>query len=162
MRPQLLVVAPSTVDVVRFAGGWLFDRAMAGWEVTVLTADESDSRPLKILGARSVDLEEALAAPVPAPPPQALAVHAELHGSDARVRRLVLDALDESSTEVWLWGDRWTTSLGGGAGPMRHRLSAAARAFKAQALAAAAAPIDSVEITEMFMRGELPLPSRSA
>lgn len=162
MRPQLLVVAPTTVDVVRFAGGWLFDRAMAGWDVTVLTADETDSRPLKILGARSVDLEAALAAPVPASAPQALAVHAELHGSDARVRQMVLDALDEGSAEVWLWGDRWATSLGGPGGPMRHRLSAAARAFKAQALAAAAAPIDSVEITEMFMKGERPLPSRSA
>jgi hypothetical protein len=33
------VVAADVIDVVKFAGGWLFDRAMAGWDVTVLDAD---------------------------------------------------------------------------------------------------------------------------
>ena len=51
MRPRLTVLAPSVVEVVRSAGGWLFDRAMAGWDVTVITSDHSDSRPLRILGA---------------------------------------------------------------------------------------------------------------
>ena len=39
MRYRLDVVAGSVVDVVRFAGGWLFDRAMAGWDVSVLLTD---------------------------------------------------------------------------------------------------------------------------
>ena len=34
MRYRLDVVAAGVADVVRFAGGWLFDRAMAGWDVT--------------------------------------------------------------------------------------------------------------------------------
>src|ERR1700688_3322744 len=51
LRPRLAVLAPSVVEVVRSAGGWLFDRAMAGWNVTVITSDHSDSRPLQILGA---------------------------------------------------------------------------------------------------------------
>ena len=61
MRYRLDVVAASVVDVVRFAGGWLFDRSMAGWDVTVLVADHPDDRPLQILGAQMLDLEDALA-----------------------------------------------------------------------------------------------------
>ena len=60
MRYRLDVVASSVVDVVRFAGGWLFDRAMAGWDVTVLIADRPDDRPLQVLGAQTLDLEYAL------------------------------------------------------------------------------------------------------
>ena len=36
LRYRLDVVAASAVDVVQSAGGWLYDRVMAGWEVTVL------------------------------------------------------------------------------------------------------------------------------
>ena len=63
MRYRLDVVASSVVDVVRFAGGWLFDRAMAGWDVTVLLTDRRPprDRPLQILGAQTLDLEHALA-----------------------------------------------------------------------------------------------------
>ena len=57
MRYRLDVVAADVADVVKFAGGWLFDRAMAGWDVTVLVADHPDERPLQILGAQIVDLE---------------------------------------------------------------------------------------------------------
>ena len=61
MRYRLDVVAADVADVVKFAGGWLFDRAMAGWDVTVLVADHPDERPLQILGVQIVDLEYALA-----------------------------------------------------------------------------------------------------
>ena len=57
MRYRLDVVASNVVDVVKFAGGWLFDRAMAGWDVTVLLTDHPDDRPLHILGAQTLDLE---------------------------------------------------------------------------------------------------------
>src|SRR5439155_14971420 len=57
MRYRLDVVAADVVDVVKFAGGWLFDRAMAGWDVTVLLVDHPDERPLQILGAHTIDLE---------------------------------------------------------------------------------------------------------
>ena len=49
-RYRLDVVASSVDDVVVSAGGWLFDRAMAGWEVNLLIAEPSDARPLQILG----------------------------------------------------------------------------------------------------------------
>ena len=36
MRYRLDVVAPNVLDAVKFAGGWIYDRVMAGWDVTVL------------------------------------------------------------------------------------------------------------------------------
>src|SRR5689334_18192410 len=61
MRYRLDVVGPSVADVVRFAGGWMYDRVMAGWDVTVLLADRENERPLHILGVATADLESALA-----------------------------------------------------------------------------------------------------
>ena len=111
MRYRLDVVASGVVDVVRFAGGWLFDRAIAGWDVSVLLtdlADHPDGRPLQILGAQIVDLGEALASVESGaesrPRPQALAAAADLFGCDPRVRQGVLQALDHGVTEVTLWG----------------------------------------------------------
>ena len=143
MRQRLLVIAPGTVEVVRCAGGWLCDRAMAGWDVTVLTARPAELRPLRILGARAADLGPVLSVPVHGPQPQALAVAAELYGSDRRVRELVRNALADGVSDVQLWGD-----LDRG---VPHRLSLAARAFKTQALAAVAAD----DVTEIFGRREL-------
>ena len=54
MRYRLDVVAANAADAVRFAGGWMYDRVMAGWDVTVLVADRSDDRPLHILGVEMI------------------------------------------------------------------------------------------------------------
>jgi hypothetical protein len=171
MRYRLDVVAASVVDVVRFAGGWLFDRAMAGWDVTVLVADpgdddRSDDRPLQILGAQALDLEYALATVGTRPNPQAVAVAADLFGCDERIRQGVLQALDRGVTEVTLWGETWPAELDDSVGGVHHRLSMAARTFKAQALAAAlhvaeASP-SSIGHTETFRSGLLTCPSVAA
>jgi hypothetical protein len=148
--------------VVRSAGGWLFDQVMAGWDVTVMTPDHGDSRPLEILGARARDLETMLALPVLGPCLQAVAVRADLYESDARVRKMVLTAFDEGQAEIRFWGDSWPEDLNAGSGPVAHRLSVAARAFKAQALAAAAVPVDAADVVEVFRRGEIRRPSHVA
>jgi len=140
---------------VRAAGGWLFDTAMTGWDVQVLAGDPRDGRALRILGARAADLEAALTSPVYGPRPHALAVDAELYDSDRRVRWLVRNSLDDGLTEVRLWGLRWQADSDDEIGSMRHRLSAAARAFKARALEAADAPADPVGGTEVFHSGEM-------
>ena len=137
------------VEAVRFAGGWLFDQVMAGWDVTVLTAGEADARPAQILGARVADLEMVLARRVRGSCLQGIAVRADLYGSDARVRRMV-DEARESLAEVRLWGQEWPAELDGAADPVRYQLSVAARAFKAQALAAAAIAADPAQNTEEF------------
>ncbi len=165
MRYRLDVVAATVVDVVRFAGGWLFDRAMAGWDVTVLLmdlADHPDDRPLQILGAQVVDLEDALASVQSRPRPQALAAAADLFGCDSRVRQGVLQALDHGVTEVTLWGENWPAELDDSVGLVQHRLSMAAHTFKAQALEAAALPHGSIGHVETFRSGLLAWPSVAA
>ena len=148
MRYRLDVVATDVADVVRFAGGWLFDRAMAGWDVTVLVADHVDERPLRILGVGVLDLEYALRTAGHRPPPQTLAAAADLFDCDSRIRQGVLQALDQGATEVTLWGESWPVELDSHVGLVEHRLSAAAQAFKEQALAAAGispAPVGPIE-----------------
>jgi hypothetical protein len=166
MRYRLHVVAATVVDVVKFAGGWLFDRAMAGWDVTVLVAEHPDDRPLQILGAQILDLEDALASIETRPRPQALAAAADLFGCDPRVRQGVLQALDHGVTEVTLWGETWPAELDDSVGLVQHRLSTAAQTFKAQALAAAlnvgGAPQSSIGHTETFRSGLLACPSVAA
>lgn len=165
MRYRLDVVASSVVDVVRFAGGWLFDRAMAGWDVTVLLtdlADHPDTRPLQIVGAQTLDLQDALAAVDSRPRPQALAAAADLFGCDSRVRQGVLQALDHGVTEVTLWGESWPAELDESVGLVQHRLSMAAKIFKAQALGATAAPHGSIGYIETFRSGLLAGPSVAA
>lgn len=153
MRYRLDVVASSVVDVVTFAGGWLFDRSMAGWDVTVLLTDHPDDRPLHILGAKTLDLESVLTSVGTHPRPQALAAAADLLGSDPRVRTGVLQALDHGVTEVTLWGTTWPAELDDSVGRVQHRLSRAAQTFKAKALAAAAVPASSVATFETFRSG---------
>jgi hypothetical protein len=161
MRYRLDVVAANAADAVRFAGGWMYDRVMAGWDVTVLLADSSDVRPLHVLGVATTDLESALALWEERPHPQTVAVAADLFASDERVRRGVLGALEQGFTEVTLWGDTWPAELDDSVGPVAHQLSAAARAFKRQALTAAADTC-AVAGSETFRCGVMAKPSVAA
>ena len=161
MRYRLDVAAASAADAVKFAGGWMYDRVMAGWDVTVLLVDRTDERPLHILGVETSDLESALALWSEGPHPQTVAVAADLFVSDERVRQGVLGALEQGLTEVTLWGDSWPAELDDSIGPVAHQLSAAARAFKGQALTAAA---DTGVVTgsETFRCGVMTKPSVAA
>jgi hypothetical protein len=148
MRYRLDVVAPTVLDAVAFAGGWIYDRVMAGWDVTVLIAADEDARALEILGADVRDLETVLASWEDRPHPQTVAVAASLLDSDARVHQHVLNALEQGATEVTLWGERLPAELDESVDSMEHHLSAAARAFKTQAMAAASdaeAPAGHIE-----------------
>jgi hypothetical protein len=149
------VVAPTAVEAVRASGGWMFDRVMAGWDVMALVADCDDYRPLHILGARVADLEAALTSPVRGPLPHVLALDMRMYHADHRVRRLVLRSLERGLTEVRVWGEDRMTDPDGEIVSVRHRLSVAARAFKTQALAAAAVPADTLDDAEVFQSGEL-------
>ncbi len=155
LRPRLVALAPTAGTVVRDAGGWLFDRAMSGWDVTVLVADCADTRPLDILGVRVVDIEFGLTSAKPGARPQAVAVDAGLLTSDTRVHEGMLRLLDKSlAQEVTLWGTRWPGEFRAHAIPVRHRLTSAARAFKSAALTAACEPVRT-DTVERFRRCEL-------
>lgn len=132
---QLQVTACDVADVVRSAGGWLFDRAMGGWDVTVVLTSGGDVRPLEILGlnTRLEEPDHDSSAPRRA---LALAVSSGVVAADPQVRDGVLRALKRGLIEVTLWGDSWPAGVDSGARPVEHVLSGAACAFKAQALAA--------------------------
>ncbi|MFE3543099.1 hypothetical protein ACFXK0_09020 [Nocardia sp. NPDC059177] len=155
MRYRLAVVAGTSADVVRHAGGWLCDRTMAGWEVTVVLADTRGAEAVEILGASVLDLDTSLAAAVHDPWPHALAVAADLVATDARVRAGLLDCLDHGRAEVVLWGDTVPASLDARLDTVQHRISMAARTFKDCALAAAGLPEVDGGASERFRCGEL-------
>jgi hypothetical protein len=151
IRYRLDIFASSIVDAVTFVGGWLFDRVMAGWDVTVIVAEFAETRPVHILGADTFDLESTLASMEHRRRPQKVAVASDLFGSDLRVRNGVLQALGYGLTEVTLWGDTCPAEFGHRVDPVQYQLSSAARAFKAQALMAAAAPVALAGPTETFL-----------
>ncbi len=160
-RYQLNVIAASVADVVRSAGGWLFDRRMAGWEVNILLSEQNDVRPLRILGAAAIDLRSGLAS-FPRGPERAaaLAVAADLLAIDESIHEEVLEAVRSGLTEVALWGDSRPANVGGQVDATEYRLSAAARVFKGHALAAAGLVDLEVGHTERLYRsGYQPLDS---
>ena len=141
---QLDVIAPSVADVVRAAGGWLFDRTVAGWtvNVTVPVADQCDVRTLRVLGIATLCNESAFESLEEMPRNRALAVAADSVIGDARVRRHLERALDSGLTEVTLWGDTGPAEIRHHLHHVQHRLSGAAQAFKARALVPTAVPRD--------------------
>ncbi|MBJ7341211.1 hypothetical protein [Mycolicibacterium sp.] len=145
---QLDVTAADVADLVRSAGGWLYDRSKAGWDVNVVVIGGCDPRPLRILGVNTDpghdDDEDA--APVRS---VALAASADVLRADAELRANALLAMKRGIGEVLVWGDSWPEGLERGLDPVEHQLSAAARAFKGYALGALGLS-ESVGPTETF------------
>ena len=83
MRYRLDVVAASVLDVVEAAGGWLFDRRMAGWDVTVLVPEEEDAHALRILGVDIVQVGPTWTSWLERPQVHALAVSTSHNSSGA-------------------------------------------------------------------------------
>lgn len=163
LKFRLNVVGRTVADVVTCVGGWLVDRAMLGWDITVLIAQSrQDFRPLHILGAEPVALDSVLTGRTQLPVCDAFSVAADLYFGDARVRHHVLGRLDRHRSEFTLWGSGWPTEPDGCAtvtktpGIVEHQLSLAARSFKAHAVAALESwPEGTVGPTETFCDGRL-------
>jgi hypothetical protein len=132
---QLDVTASDVVDVVRSAGGWLFDRSMAGWDVTVVVTGGCDPLPLQILGVNTDPIESDDDATAPARA-VALAASADAVCADPDLRADVLHAMKRGIGDVLIWGTSWPEGIERGVDVVEHELSAAARAFKARALLA--------------------------
>ncbi|MDT5154039.1 MAG: hypothetical protein QOI01_5772 [Mycobacterium sp.] len=131
---QLDVTACDVVDVVRSAGGWLFDRSMAGWNVNVIMPGGCDPLPLQILGVNAGprDEDDDTTAPARA---LALAASADAVCVDDELRTNVLRAMKRGIGDVLIWGNSWPEGIERGVDLVEHELSAA-RAFKGHALAA--------------------------
>ncbi|MGV0834835.1 hypothetical protein [Mycolicibacterium thermoresistibile] len=146
---RLDVLASDAADVVQRVGGWLFDRAMGGWEVNVLLAEPGCGQPLRILGARTYPLSGEAAA-VFDEPAVGLAVSASLWTDHPRLADAVVRTMRTGRTEVAVWGAQGPT---GAVDRVQYRLSAAARIFKRHALAAAGAPDVAIADVEALFRG---------
>lgn len=146
-RYRLDVIALSVSEAVRFAGGLICDRALAGWDVSVLTSAPEDDHPLRILGAAAVtDLPAA-----DTDPRSTLAVSAAAIAADDAVRHRVLDTLAADSADVLVWDVAQAVAVPAVFTAVEHGVSAAARVFKGQALRALA--IDSgCGASEVFSR----------
>lgn len=128
MGYQLDVVAESVAEALQQAGGLMCDRSLAGWTVAVRTDDVSHPQALMILGAEIRAIEQ----------PAATTCWCE------QDRQTVVAQADRPPEE---------TASNVRLQPVTHRLSAAARAFKAHALRAAG--IDSgVETSETLWASE--------
>jgi hypothetical protein len=129
-------------------GGWLFDRVMAGWQINVKLGTDHDARPLQILGIRPHPLtDEAIAVHR-----TAIAVAAHVLDHDDGVQKEVAEALRSGVDEVTVWGDRVAAErkYKHRLHHVQHPLSAAARAFKEQALIAAGASVQFLDGIEVF------------
>jgi hypothetical protein len=147
-RYQVTVIAASVSDLVGSAGGWICDKARAGWDVRVALTDDHDTRPLAILGASPLGVDTELSDVMTmASHGGALAVSAAALADD-RIRAGVLGILKRGLTQVTVWGQDWPTEFGRKANPVEHRLSSAARAFKAHALGVATVSKSPIAGTE--------------
>jgi hypothetical protein len=134
---QLDVTACDVADVVRHAGGWLYDRATAGWDVAVTVTGDCDLTPLRILGVRTERPEPEDDDGTAPPRALALAASADALVAAAGLRDDVLRTLKRGVAEVTVWGECGVDGLDRSVEAVEHVLSAAARAFKTHALRAA-------------------------
>jgi hypothetical protein len=147
-RYQLTVVASNVVDLVGSAGGWMCDRARAGWDVKVVLTDDHDTRPLAILGASPLEADAELLDVIKAASRDGALAVSTAALADDRIRASVVGIVKRGTTHVTVWGEDWPTDFGRPTDPVQHQLSAAARAFKAHALGAAKASNGPVAGTE--------------
>ncbi|MBF6171041.1 hypothetical protein [Nocardia blacklockiae] len=134
-------MAADVADAVASTGGWLFDRAIAGWQVTVLVATP-DARALRILGAEIrglYDIPDTSRRPHNRRP-HTLALSAALCARDPRAHAYMTTALHDQGADVLWWGDGAAPAWSRRSAPVVHRFSVAARAFKYAALTAAGLP----------------------
>ncbi len=151
-RRQLAILALESSDVVRMAGGLIFDRVRAGWDVQVYLTDPRRTSGAGHPGRSRVPRAAQL---------QHWARQSARHrgGSDIyahapRLRRVFATHARRHQAEFAIWGgsDDGGAYTRPGWSRVEHRLSQAARAFKPHALVAAGVSPD-VTPTELFCGG---------
>ncbi|OBB20401.1 hypothetical protein A5761_05640 [Mycolicibacterium setense] len=154
-----MVVASDIAELVTVIGGWLFDRAMAGWDVTALVDEDSDVRPLRILGVGAAELDSVLSTSAPAFQPCAIAVAGHHYSSDPRTRELIRRVMDNGAAELIVWGDACPAEFRTRLLQVSYEPTIAAQVFKKHALVAVGRPDRAVEARESFRCGVRPRPA---
>jgi len=147
-RYQLCVAAHDVRELVDLAGGWMCDRVLAGWDVSVALSEPHDLRPLQILGVTALATHQGFGSISDGSGTASIAVTPGIFESNDHIRGVVLQALDQGAIEVTFWGPSIPSDFQDQLVRRQHRLSGAARAFKAHALAAAAIPGATINATE--------------
>lgn len=143
LQYELNVVAADVAAMVSAIGGWLFDRAMAGWRVSVAADACTDERALRILGLKAVDLTGLWQST------EADAVAMTAIGTD---RFESGDPVRRSGAGVVFFGAHGPDGPSGAVDRVQYRPSAAALAFKSHALAVAGADPGSTGQVETLFR----------
>lgn len=137
---RMHVMARDAAELAANVGGLIVDRTMSGWRVSVQLSQDGDTRPVQILGAELVD-----DATSPGSPGEEQCVL--VMGPDAYAKVISDDGrqLPAGCAEILVWGESPDQNHVFG-----HSLSAAAVAFKSQAVAAAHLPGGEIAISEAF------------
>jgi hypothetical protein len=150
VRYRLEVIGFTVDGLVAAAGGWLCDRALAGWDVQVRVPGKCDLRPLRILGASLVGVGSNADSVDGYSGVRELAIAAETIGRDSKIRDFLSAALNRGYPKLTLWGSGCNTALDRRFRRHRYRPSAAARLFKAQALGATPSALNMASEDEIF------------
>lgn len=148
---RIVVVASSVGPLVEAAGGFLCDRARAGWEVSVQFAGAYDPRPLAVLGVSAGSATDAGSVISGLPRGTKVVVGADLLSADAQARDALSRFARQGCGAVRVWGRPTQGEIDNGLEPHPHQLSRAAVAFKDHALRAARNP-GVAEPVEMLYR----------
>jgi hypothetical protein len=154
---RLDVFSESVREVVAEAGGWIVDRVLAGWRVTLITDADGGDCAGRILGCE-VTIGSAIA-DASRPRPYGIVLTSALCRTDIQLQQCIADALDRQIAEISLIGVRPSGHCDPRFRPVTHRVSSAAQAFKAYAQVAAGLPDSSVEVTERFLSAALGEPN---
>jgi hypothetical protein len=146
---RLHVLGASVADVVSSVGGWLCDLAFAGWVIRVVLRDIDDTRALRIIGVGCDPLNLDSYIPGRTRSEGMWAVSAQLAIEDGGVCPPLAEAM-RTSAPTFVWGIASPTSMVPSA-PSVYRPSAAALAFKKQALLAARISATMFEEREMLL-----------
>lgn len=158
MGYRIDVITDSVSEAVRHAGGLMFDRSRAGWDVVVLTDDPDNSRALAILGARTQGTGQ-LDDRLHQRERETRTVVAAIGGFGAAGASAGVPGLEPHA--LLLWGQQVDDELARVLQPVRHRLGAAALSFKTHALHAIGVAT-TVERCEHFWADPTPGADRTA
>jgi hypothetical protein len=148
IRYRVWVVARDIGELIDLAGGWICDRILAGWDVCVAVSEPGDLRPLQILGITTFLTDQRFGSMNADGGTASIAITPGIFENNDHIRGEVLHALDRGAIEVTFWGASMPSDLHDQLDRRQHRLSGAARAFKAHALAAAAVSGAAINNTE--------------
>jgi hypothetical protein len=156
---HMCVLTSNVADAVQNVAGLIVERVLLGWHVSVAVDSPSEMRPLNIVGAQPQDFRE-ISELEKSSSVGSLVVSADLIRKRSDTRHLVRSAICEGETELLIWGAASAAGLRVPFTSKGHALSAAARAFKSQALVAIGQDPLSAASPEVFSFADRPASSK--